>query len=678
MRCMKLKERLFFALLAVFCALQAAPAPQAAAPLPIWKMPAVWPQHLALRQQLMDVLRRGDIVRMEAICREALKLLPGDATWQYNLACALAYREKPDAALDALDLAVTWGFRDANAIENDRDFLRIRHVPRFEKIVARAKETAALPVAGRPLHSPALAPFGGTLTLTETNLVWDFESGLYQASVKLQGANAPSPLAGRYGAQRPDAPERPYLAAWLSEGTAAGNGGDLYVNLDRKHANLNTADFPLLTRVDYCDDARKANIDVNHPLTLFPGRFTLVNASRAQVGSPFWRSLARASMTDSRLAQRMHTLYLNNQLTFFPANKDFGVPEIGDVFPAAAPFQFVSQGASWSDLPFLRAAFAATAALRPDTKEAILSRRLGGPTLQWLLRRATVASDEAYLTAQAHPSAFAPKSLDAKALVQHAHALKPDDIPPAALLTPVSSRLFPVQMPVAGADYADALSEFLYITPSACCIVLRGTAALRTFLFTADSFPEKDDAVTYAWRVVNGDAGAVKIEQALGEKTRDPARGLAQITIDRSRLLSRVDIAVFARRANTAYGAPSFISFFPIPSEKRVYDEAKRLVSIDYTNAENVYCDPLIALPRRWKDVYDYAPDGRRLGFTRYVGAKAVASFTTQSERIVEKRRDGRPKSVVRVKYIPRKTAQAYMPYELTYVDEGQPFTLKN
>ena len=66
-------------------------------PLPVWRMPQVWPRHVQLRQQLIDVMKAGDDAKMEEICREALSAIPGDATWHYNLACALAKRGAPGA-----------------------------------------------------------------------------------------------------------------------------------------------------------------------------------------------------------------------------------------------------------------------------------------------------------------------------------------------------------------------------------------------------------------------------------------------------------------------------------------------------------------------------------------------------------------------------------------------------
>ena len=100
-------------------------------PLSTWAYPGVWPHHSLLRQQLIDAIRRGDIPAMEATCRAALEVLPGDATWHYNLACALAYREQGGLALTELEKAIHFGFRDADAIAKDQDFARISTLPRF-------------------------------------------------------------------------------------------------------------------------------------------------------------------------------------------------------------------------------------------------------------------------------------------------------------------------------------------------------------------------------------------------------------------------------------------------------------------------------------------------------------------------------------------------------------------
>ena len=626
-------------------------------PLSPWAYPGVWPRHGLLRQQLIDAIRRGDIPAMEATCRAALEVLPGDATWHYNLACALAYREQGDAALTELEKAIRFGFRDADAIAKDQDFARINTLPRFKELVEKARTLAGQPVAGRPVPAPAFTTMGRGATLTETNLV-----------------------APAYSASRPDAPERALVSAWLADGTAAGNGGDLYVNRDRGHSQPAVSDFPLLTAVRLADAARPFNADVNHPNLAFGNAAVFGNISRGYTSGPFWRSMARASFTEpGGLAARMDLLYRSNQFWVIPCVNDYGKPELGDVFPANAPFQFVSEGASWSDLPFLRAALAASASLPPPTKQAVLRRRLLGPTLQWLLRRTQtgVKGESDYLSPRAHPTAFSAKRLDVVALVEKAHALRPENIPPAVNLSLVNSRLFPIRFPVAGVDYPDTVSELLFATPSAISLVLRAPEGTRTFLLHAQTFPERDPLATFTWRVVHGDASAVTISAPLGETVNTPERGFAQITVDRRALTERIDVACFAKTHGTDHGAPSIISFYPIPQEVRTYRPDGRIASIDYANPNALYCDPALALPRRWKDTYTYSASGALLGFTRSYNGKEAASFTPTGDRVLERNPDGTARRALHVKYTTRQTGDPIQPLELTYTDDGVPFDVK-
>lgn len=646
----------------------------------VYDMAQVWPRHCQLRQDLIGAIRRGDIKSMESICRSALELMPADATWRYNLACALAYREKPDLALAELDKAIEAGFRDADAIAKDGDLARIAKEPRFAELLSKARALKGKPVEGQPVHKPATAPAGGTITINETNIVWNFDAGVFNASVKVGDPKQPLPsLAAKYSASKPTSPERPYVAAWLSGGSGAGNTGDLYVNRDGGHSMLAVGDFPNLTSIRYDAQAKARSLHLDIPNTLFGTTPVFGNISRGRTKGAFWRSMARVSFTDPGIATRMDLFYRNNQFWVIPAVNDVGKPEIGDVFPANAPFQFVSLGISWSDQPFLRAALAASASFRLSTKQAMVRRHLMAPTLQWLLRRTQkgIGSEDDYLSPSAHPTAFDAKRLDPAELVKRAHELKMEEIPPAVSLSLINSRLYPIKFPVPGRDYPDTLFELLFATPSAISMILRAPEGERTYLLRAQTFPENDPTATFAWRVVHGPADAVKISAPLGETLNGPENGYAQITVNRRHLTNRIDVACFAKTTHTTFGAPSIISFYPIPQEKRTYRPDGQIASIDYTNPDRVYSDPAIALPRHWTDTYDYTPDGKPLGFTRSYNGEPSASFTVKGERIVERNPDGTPKKLVRVKYTPRGTGDAIQPVELTYLDDGEPYEAK-
>lgn len=650
-------------------------------PLPVWRMPQLWPLHVQLRGQLADVLKRGDAARMEEICREALGIFPGDATWHYNLACALSQLGKAADALAELDRAIEFGFRNADLIEKDADFARIRENPRFAELVKKSRDLVGKPVRGQPEIQPAYVRPNGKLVLDETNMTWNFDAGVFEAHFRVTEPDTPiASQAAAFGKSKPKSPEIPSVRTWLAAGTSAGNLGDLYVNRDLGHSSLAVGDFPGIVNVKYGTAAHAAQLDVNHPNTLFPNCAVFGNISRARVGGPYWRSLGRASLTEPALASHMHFLYRNNQFWVIPAHHDFGKKDIGDVFPCIAPFQFITVGSSWSDQGPLRAALAASASFPKVTKQAIIRRRLMGPTLQWLLRRTQrgVVTEDDYLSTKAHPTAFSDARLDRVRLVEKAHALLPEQIPPFAALAVINSRTRPLHYPVPGRDFPDVTSEILYNTPSAICFVLRAPEGIRTFQFRAHAEGVPRSAATaFAWRVVHGDASAVKIEAIPDEATATPEKGFVQITVDRRNIKGRIDVACFAKTDSTAWGAPSFISFSPIPRETRVYRSDGKIASIDYSNLDGVYSDPLVALPRHWKDTYAYDDNGKLLGWTRSYNGKDFATFTADGDRIVERRADGSPAKAVHVKYVPRSSNDKLEPVTLSYLDDGEPFDVK-
>ena len=649
-------------------------------PLPVWRMPQVWPRHVQLRQQLINVMKEGDDAKMEAVCHEALSAIPGDATWHYNLACALAKRGAP-GALAELENAIDFGFRDADGIANDPDFARVRENPRFAELVEKARGLRGKPGRGHPEVSPTAVQPNGHLLLNETNVVWNFDAGVFEAMFHVTDPTTPiASQANAFRKSEPNEPDRPYVIAWISDGTAAGNLGDVYYNRDRAHSPLTLTDFPGIVNVQPGPAARAARIDEDHPNMLFPNCAVFGNASRARLGGAYWRSYPRVSMTEPGLANRMNLLYRNNQFWVFPAHMDYGKRDIGDVYPGVAPFQMASVGSSWSDQALLRAALAASASFTRTTKQAIIRRNLMGPTLQWLLRRTYkgVDSEDDYLSPKAHPTAFRGNDLDTVRLVQKAHALLPEQIPPLVAIDLINSRVHTIPYPVPGRDYPDVAPEILYFTSSAACIVLRAPEGTRPFLFRAriDGAPAAGPA-SFTWRVVHGDASAVTIKAPDGESSATPEKGIAQITVDRRRIKERIDVACFAKTANTEWGAPSFISFFPIPQESRTYRSDGRIESIDYSNPEGVYSDPAVSLPRHWKDTYSYDDTGKLLGWTRSYNGKDTAAFTAAGDRIVKRNADGSPAKAVHVKYVPRSTNDQLEPLTLSYIDEGEPFDVK-
>ena len=505
--------------LSVFCT-----AVRAGETVGLYDYPRLHMRQSILRVQLMQAVRAGNITNMEAVCRQGLSLMPGDATWQYNLACALAYRTTPDAALDALELAVKAGFRNAQAIENDSDLKRISSNARFKAIVRMAREMADLPVPGRPAPKLARLTMGTRLVLNKANLMWDFDRGLYTALFKVLRGSGESPeaMAALY-----DGPAKDVLVALLADGTASGNAGDLYINRDGDHSRIDLKDFPLLSEFRFESEARKKGIDRAIPNTLYPDAAVVGNASLAIISTNDSSSLVRAAMIEPHAMMSLQQCYLDNQFWVFPAHKDYDPATGLDRFLGVTPCALMSVGSSGSDRYYVRAALAASAAMRADVKKAVKERKLFGPLMQYLFRRTRkgVESEADYLSEKAHPTAFDRATLDVVKAVRLANSMTPDSIPPVAL-------------------------------PFSAFVPVKGSELEKELDFSFRAFPEGLKDVSFCWHVVHGDGKRVKIAPC--------GNGKVHLSVDCRNLAERIDVACFAKTGSSDWGAPSFVCIYPL------------------------------------------------------------------------------------------------------------------
>lgn len=486
------------------------------AALSIWDYPARQPEHDRLYVRFVMAVRQGDTATMEKTCRAGVKLLPDDPTWRYNLACSLAYFPKrADEALAELEKAIDLGFRDADHIAKDTDLKRLAKKPRFKELVEYAKEMKHKPLTTGPMASvPALGVFGKPLVVGAHNLSWDFQGGCFVANVKLASASAPT-----------------------------NNTGDLYFNRDALHSNLKVADFPGLTPVKLDAEGVKRGMHLNMSDMLFPYP-VFGNCSRAFVGGPFWRSLPRAVMTrETYRLKTMAKLYLSNQTWVFPSNADTApVGTNGDVFASITPYWITSAGRSWSDQQFLRAALTASAAFKDEVKAELVKRGLLAPVIQTLMRNSlkAVKTEDDYLTAKAHPSAFPPSGVDLAKLKKSAAAFTVDAIPP---LAPVTVEMAPVKK-------RPEFPEITYATAFAWAFVLRAEERVRSFKIKAHGKADE-----FRFVQTHGENVKVKIEKL--------SRNEAKVSIDKKGMspTNRVDITVVARNKSTSWGAPTYVSF---------------------------------------------------------------------------------------------------------------------
>ena len=484
--------------------------------LSIWDYPARQPQHEMLRDQFIVALREGDTKTMVETCKKGVALLPDDPTWHYNLACSLSYFKDPKLALDELEKAIDLGFRNANAIKNDNDLKRLAGNKRYAELIEYASEMSTHPLLTGPLATvDATGIFGQTVALGAQNFNWNFDWGCFSARLKLAIASS------------------------------SGNTGDLYVNRDGGHALLTVTNYPGLTRVKLDAEGEARNMGLDLPDTTYPYP-VFGNCSRALTNGPYWRSLPRAMMTmdAQRYMNRMARFYFQNQIWFFPANADIApIGTNGDVFASVSPYWMTTAGRSWSDLPYLQAALEVSRMLRPDVKKHLVAQSILSPTIQMLIRKSLkgVKSEKDYLTSAAHPTALPPNGLDLVRLKKSAADLRVGTIPPLAVISVYPHPL--AEQP--------AWPELTYKTGFAWAYVLRAEANERVFTINAQG----ERGTFFAFACVHDDNGAAKVDLL----TKDAAR----ITLDRTKMspTNRVDIAVFARKANTGWGAPSYVSF---------------------------------------------------------------------------------------------------------------------
>jgi len=469
---------------------------------------------------------------MEETCRKGVALLPDDPTWHYNLACSLAYFDKrEDSAFEELERAIDLGFRDPKAIAEDNDLKRLAGNPRLAELVEYARTMQTRPILTGPNASvDATGIFGKPVVLGAQNLSWDFDGACFAAHMKLAPASS------------------------------GGNVGDLYVNRDRRHSYLKVSDFPGVTPVSFEGASTNSNADVSYPNTRFPYP-VFGNCSQGWMdegGNPFWRSLPRALMTTE--AARLRTLmnfYLQNQVWVFPGCSDCApLGRRGDVFASVTPYWFTSAGRSWSDLPVLCAALEASRSFKTDVKAEIVKRGLLAPTIQALVRKSLkgVKDDAAYFSPAAHPTAFSGSAIDMARLKAAAAEMTAAAVPPLAVLTvradePKDRPLWP---------------EATYGTAFAWAFVLRSADTNRTFAVSAKGEPSAE----YAFAIVHDDRRAAKVERL--------ASDAAKVMIDKSLMTTtnRVDLAVFARKPGTSWGAPSFVSFAVVDSDAPYSDPA--------------------------------------------------------------------------------------------------------
>lgn len=616
------------------------------------------PPRVTAAAQLMNaaaqLVQQKKYAEAERICAQAHEVAPFFPLTSYNLACFQALQGKKDEALANLEKAVAAGFANAPHMLKDDDLASLREDPKFVALVAKAKEVAANPPVTKVEPTKIEK---SVATVSKTNAAYDPQINQVRVFfAPSESAEKPATIIKGHGEVGK------LLNKWFAEGTAAGNFGDLYDNCDGDHSNMDYGSFPTLTRIEYDAELGKQTgygVQLTN-LFFMPGLQGVIgNSSTAQTAGPGWRSNPRIAYTRGGGIEALLAQYLNNHLYFYPEHRDHdpghnGAGDgYGDVYAANMPYVITSQGSSGSDRAFMDAVACTLAAFHPDVKKKLVEKKGLMPAVQYVFRRCNkpVKTDDDYLSGVAHPTVFDSNNLDVLRMIEMAHSVTPESLPPIALLAVESE-----DKPIVGRDYFDVGErERLFDTPFSVARVWRSTQQKRKYKLSAKGADLNNKALTYHWKVLRGDASKIEIKPSTAGVTAEVTitwQGRGPILPESKMESNRIDIGLFAFNGEY-YSPPAFFCVNTLDNEAREYDDQGRIKSVTYMGAaeKGNYVDPTFDIPKSWKDEYHYDDSGKLLGWTRSRGEKKE-DFDAEGKLIVEKDDKGNPLKTQAVRYV--------------------------
>jgi len=442
-------------------------------------------------------------------------------------------------------------------------------------------------------------------------------------------------------ARNASSPETKLLNSLWDAGKAAGNKDDWYRNCDNAHASIREAEYPQLNIHE------RGNGFILDLIT--PPRIIIGNASLGHHGA---HGMTRFLGMTAPGAEALYKQYRNSQHYLYPAVNDIREGQRDPIF-AMYPYVSQSVGRSGTEMDEVRKFIHTLAAFKPAVKEKLVNYDLLIPTLQMVWRRTRVATDYAYLTGEAHPSAFdnVTNNVD---MIKMANEINLDNIPPM------------IQLKVVGETFGQphplrynepSRSEQRFTTPAAIARIHYGIEYTKRIVIDAgESYDVNKRPLTWHFAVLRGAPGSVRIkplnrqgsvvEIEFDYQTERPIEGS-----DRPSSLAIVGAFV---HNGVYYSAPGFITSFSLWNEERTYDEQKLLRETRYSGGHvNNEVNPVfsVSLPKSWdRDVYSYDLNGRLTGWMRQAGSK-YAFFTADNMLVRERDGEGRPSSVSIIRY---------------------------
>lgn len=397
------------------------------------------------------------------------------------------------------------------------------------------------------------------------------------------------------------------LNQWAAEKTAAGLPLITYENRDAGHSLLAAGAYPRLVIYQPAEEEKKAGRDRGPAVAIRPTP-TVGNCSMASHPTT-GGSLPRIYYTQPGGLLFLNQQYLSNNLFIYPEHQDHdiggnGEGGWGDLFPANSPCTIISQGSSFTDMPFLNAVLSTIAAFDPDILTGLIRKRALMPTVQAIFRQSNkmVQTEEDYFTGKAHPVVFDSAMLDEEKMVIAAHTMTRLSIPPVVVIRAAKeSEAQP------GRHYFEKpgiLSERLADSPATIARIFRSNEAEREItVSTSGTGDVLGRPLQIRWALLRGDPRLVKIESNDKGEARIRVKWHMPMFTETGIRTHRVDIGAFASNGIST-SAPAFVTFYMLPNENRFYDEKGRISEI-YYEAPN----PDLGLPPlgdlRWLEVFE-------------------------------------------------------------------------
>ncbi len=384
------------------------------------------------------------------------------------------------------------------------------------------------------------------------------------------------------------------LNQWFAEGSAAGLANVQYENRDGGHSPLSSALYPGLKFYSPTEDEKRSGRDKGLAYTQRP-LSTLGNCSMAAPAES-GGSLARIYLSQLPAGTPfIYQSYVHNNLIIYPEHQDHdigynGVDGWGDLFPANHPGLLVSQGSSFSDMPFLTALLSTTAAFRPDVQEFLIEKKILIPTLNAIFRQSnkSVKTTNDYFTGIAHPVVFNADQIDEAKMITSAQLMSRLTTPPIAFVDIVAER--PSR---AGQDYfenASITSESLGDSPVCISRVFRSSADVYEMkLSSRRSIDTENKPLRARWQLLQGNSTAIQIEPSSdGVEATIKVRWHDDIASSSGTSIHthRVDVGLFVS-SPVADSAPAIVSLYMLPNEKRFYNKDGRLTEICYQKSND-------------------------------------------------------------------------------------------